>query len=218
MKFTLSKSFSTRVEKSDRVLEVAEAFGLGLSDKQFVIYQDLDIDINPGDIVYVQGQSGSGKSVLLRELSRALKEGAHLKVMDLMDVPLLEKPLVDQIGRNTDEALKLLGMAGVNDAYLFVRKPSELSDGQKYRFRLAKLIEAKADVWIADEFAAVLDRETAKVVAFNVSKAARAAGATLIVATTHTDLLPFLGATLSIEKPFGDKVDVNRFKWEPSRD
>lgn len=49
-------------------------------------------------------------------------------------------------------------MAGLNDAYLFVRKPSEMSDGQKYRLKIAKLIESGADVWVADEFGAVLDQ------------------------------------------------------------
>lgn len=212
MQLTISRKFDTRVEKSSRVLEVAEAFGLGLSDKQFVIYDDLKIDIRSGDVVYICGESGSGKSLLLRDLSAQLAAaGQH--VADIMDVPLLDMPLVDQIGQSTDQALKLLSQAGLNDAYLFIRKPSELSDGQKYRFRLAKLIEQGADVWVADEFAAVLDRQTAKVVAHNMAKSARQAGATLIVATTHTDLLPYLGASLAIEKLFGNRVEVERLTW-----
>jgi ABC-type ATPase with predicted acetyltransferase domain len=67
-------------------------------------------------------------------------------------------------------------MAGLNDAYLFVRKPSEMSDGQKYRLKIAKLIESGADVWVADEFGAVLDRVTAQVVASNLQRAARKVG------------------------------------------
>jgi ABC-type ATPase with predicted acetyltransferase domain len=39
-----------------------------------------------------------------------------------------------------------------------------------------------------DEFCATLDRETAKIVAFNVQKQARRMGRAVIVATTHTDL------------------------------
>jgi uncharacterized protein len=212
MKLEISRSFGTHVEKSARVLEVAEAFGLGLTDRRFVIYDRLEMEIRQGDICYISGESGSGKSLLLRDLSEKLSE-AGKRVMDIMDVPLLDAPIVDQIGTTTDEALKLLSQAGLNDAYLFVRRPNELSDGQRYRFRLAKLIEAEAEVWVADEFAAVLDRQTAKVVAYNVAKAARKAQATLIVATTHVDLLPFLGATLAIEKLFGNRVDLQRLSW-----
>lgn len=212
MKIKVSKSFDTRVEKSERVLEVAEAFGLGLTDKQFVVYEGLELDIEPGDVVYVNGQSGSGKSLLLKDISEQMR-AAGLKVFDIADVPLLDKPIVDQIGSNTEDALKLLSQAGLNDAYLFIRKPCELSDGQKYRFKLAKLIESGAQVWIADEFAAVLDRDTAKVVAHNVAKTARSASAVLLVATTHTDLRAYLGASLTVEKLYGTRVEVKRLAW-----
>ena len=212
MKITVSKSFDTRVEKSDRVLEVAEAFGLGLTDKKFVVYENLEMEVLPGDVVYVSGQSGSGKSLLLRDMSEQMR-AAGLRVYDLADVPLLDMPLVDQIGRNTEEALKLLSQAGLNDAYLFIRKPNELSDGQKYRFKLAKLIESGAEVWIADEFAAVLDRDTAKIVAHNIAKTARSHKAMLLVATTHVDLRDFLGASLTVEKLYGNRVELKRYAW-----
>jgi ABC-type transport system involved in cytochrome c biogenesis ATPase subunit len=212
MKITVSKSFDTRVEKSERVLEVAEAFGLGLTDKKFVVYEGLEMDIQAGDVVYVNGQSGSGKSLLLRDMAEQFR-AAGLHVYDIADVPLLDKPLVDQIGRSTEEALSLLSKAGLNDAYLFIRKPCELSDGQKYRFKLAKLIESGAQVWIADEFAAVLDRDTAKVVAHNVAKTARSASAILLVATTHVDLREYLGASVTVEKLYGTRVQVTRLAW-----
>lgn len=212
MKLSVSKSFDTRVEKSERVLEVAEAFGLGLTDKKFVVYENLEVELLPGDVVYVTGQSGSGKSLLLRDLATQLRDaGQH--VYDIADVPMLDMPLVDQIGSDTNEALALLSQAGVTDAYLFVRNPAQLSDGQKYRFKLAKLIESGAQVWIADEFAAVLDRDTAKVVSYNIAKAARAANAILLVATTHTDLREYLGASVTIEKLYGTRVDVRQYAW-----
>lgn len=211
--FTISKSFETRVQKDRRVLEVAESFGLGLSDKRFVIYDNVQVELQPGDIVYIHGQSGSGKSLLLRDLSWKLAEAGEV-VKSIDEVELLDIPLVAQIGADTHEALELMNQAGLNDAYLWVRTPAELSDGQRYRFRLAKLIESGATVWVADEFGAVLDRETAKIVAFNISKAARKAGATLIVATTHGDLVEYLGPTLSIQKLFGDRVEQARQRWQ----
>lgn len=205
--YTISKAFSSSVERSDRVLEIAEAFGLGLTDKQFVIFDNLDLEVRRGDIVYINGQSGSGKSILLREL-KSLMGGRGLKVCDLDDVVLEDRPVIDQVGQTTAEALELLAKAGISDAWIYIRKPSELSDGQRYRLRLAKVMESDADVWAADEFGAILDRVTAKNIAFTMSKVARRMGKTFMVATTHTDLIEELGPNLSIYKRFREKVDI----------
>jgi ABC-type ATPase with predicted acetyltransferase domain len=206
MKFTLNKSFQTRVERSERVIKIAEAFGLGLEDREFTVLDGVELDVNPGDVVYINGQSGAGKSVLLRELAQAMhEEGCQVSNID--QVEFENRPLIDQIGASSmAEAIRLLSIAGLSDAYLYIRKPSELSDGQKYRFRLAKLIEQNADVWVADEFGAVLDRVTAKIVAWNLSKIARHYGKTLIVATTHVDLRDELSPSLTITKRFHDRI------------
>lgn len=206
--YTIDKRFSTRVKRDQRVLEVAESFGIGLEDKEFVIFDNLPLTVKQGDIVYITGQSGSGKSLLLRELkAQMIAEGK--KVVDLDSVTIdPDTPLISQIGKNTNDAIRILGIAGLNDAYLFVRKPGELSDGQRYRFRLAKAIETGADVWIADEFMAVLDRTAAKVIAYSVQKTARRAGATVIVATTHADMVTDLGPDLFIEKRYREKLRI----------
>lgn len=211
--------FKTRVQRSPRVLEVAEAFGIGLEDKEFVVFDKLNLKVRSGDVVYITGQSGGGKSVLLRELA-AQMQARGKSVMNLDAVSTKEVSLIDQIGTDTNDAIRLMGMAGLNDAYLWVRKPSELSDGQRYRFRLAKAMEAGADVWVADEFLAVLDRTAAKVIAFSVQKAARRAGATVIVATTHTDMVPDLFPDLVVEKRFREKVRIEAFNdaaWKAER-
>lgn len=210
MKFTVSKKFNTTVERTHRVIEVAEAFGLGLDDREFVLYDEMEIELEPTDVVYITGQSGSGKSVLLRQLVSGLTVDHRLKVVDIENVELPEVPLVDQVGTSTKEALELLSRVGLNDAYLFIRKPSELSDGQRYRLRLAHVMNQDADVWVADEFGAVLDRVTAKVVAFSMQKYARKMGKMLIVATTHTDLEEELAPNLKIEKYFREKVEVTK--------
>lgn len=206
--YIIDKRFTTRVKRSPRILEVAESFGIGLEDREFIVFDNLELQVKRGDIVYITGQSGSGKSLLLRELDKQMRE-REMKVVNLDQIELDDtKALLDQIGSNTDDAIRLMGLAGVNDAYLWCRKPSELSDGQRYRFRLAKAIETKADVWVADEFLAVLDRIAAKVIAFSLQKTARSVGATVVVATTHTDMMLDLGPDLYVEKRYREKLRI----------
>lgn len=207
--YVISRGFTSRVERSNRVLEIAETFGLGLSEKTFWVFKDLPVEVNKGDVIYITGQSGSGKSLLLRELSAQMRAEGKI-VANIDDVVLEERPLVDQLGTNMNEAIELLSRAGINDAYLAIRKPSELSDGQRYRFRLALLMQTKADVWACDEFGAVLDRVTARAVAFNTQKLARTKGVTLMVATTHTDLIEELGPDLIVQKRFQTRVEQTR--------
>lgn len=206
----ISKRFETRVNRTERVMAVAEAFGIGLDDKVFTVFDDLEIPWRSTDIVYVNGQSGSGKSTLLREMAAWLSDQGF-KVASIDDVAFKDDtPIIDQLGSNMTEATTLLAMAGISDAYLYIRTPKELSDGQRYRFRLALLLERNADVWIADEFGAVLDRVTAKVCAYNLQKVARGAGKSVIVATTHTDLIDELAPDMIVSKRFHDRVQVIR--------
>ena len=208
-KYVINVSFNTRVNKTIRTLEIAESFGLGLDEKAWTLYDNLELDIERGDVVYVTGQSGSGKSVVLRELQRLMADAGQ-RVASIDDFVFADDTnVIDQLGKTTSDALGLLSKAGLNDAYLFVRKPSEMSDGQKYRLKIAKLIESGADVWVADEFGAVLDRVTAQVVASNLQRAARAVGATVIVATTHEDLKNALRPSVQITKHYKERVKVD---------
>lgn len=208
-KYLINVAFSSRVERTPRVLEVAEGFGLGLTEKKFVLYDNLEVEVKQGDVVYVTGQSGSGKSVILRELARQMREQG-LVVADLNELVLPEQPVIEIVGATTTQAADLLAKAGISDAWIYIRKPSELSDGQRYRLKLAMLMAQPGDVWVADEFGAVLDRVTAKCVAFNLQKVARVMGKTLIVATTHTDLKDELGPSLTITKRFREKVELEK--------
>lgn len=205
--YTIDVKFSTKEDRTPRKLDVAEAFGVGLEDKEFVVFDKLDVQVTDGDIVYITGQSGGGKSVLLRELSKQMGERGK-SVVNIDSIQFENCSLIDQIGKDTNDAIRLLGLAGINDAYIWMRRPNELSDGQRYRFRLAKLIESDAKVWVADEFLAVLDRASAKVIAYSFQKVARRVGATVLVATTHTDMVRDLCPDLTIEKRYREKVRI----------
>jgi ABC-type transport system involved in cytochrome c biogenesis ATPase subunit/GNAT superfamily N-acetyltransferase len=164
------------------------------------------VRLSQGDVVYITGDSGSGKSVLLR----ALKEDLGTEAVSMEDLEASgDKAIIDLVGGSFADALELLSLVGLNDAFLFLRRPGHLSDGQRYRFRVAQLLDAGKAFWLCDEFCSTLDRETARIVAYNVQKLARRSGATLIVATTHTDLLEDLNPSVTIRKGWGREISVS---------
>ena len=209
-KFIINIAYETAApEPTDRVVGVAEAFGLGLDKwEKFIVYYNVELRIGPADIVYITGDSGSGKSVLLRTMEEDLGDEA-ININSIEVEP--DKPIIETVGKTFDDALTLLSRVGLNDAYLFIRRYSELSDGQKYRYKLAKLIESNKQWWIMDEFCSILDRDTAKIVAFNVQKMARTQRKAVVAATTHRDLLDDLKPSVHIHKSFGDKIEVDYY-------
>ncbi len=205
-KFTFNISYETHTKPTPRSLVVAEAFGLGIDEAQKFKVLDAELKIGPRDIVYITGDSGSGKSVLLRAIRADLGDEA----VDLSEVTVdPEKPLIETVGATVEEGLELLSRVGLNDAFLFLRTYNQLSDGQKYRYRIATLIESGQQWWLMDEFAACLDRDTAKIIAFNLQKIARQQGKAVIAATTHGDLFEDLKPSVHVHKRFGQEIQIN---------
>jgi len=220
-KFTINIAYETAaLEQTERVVGVAEAFGLGLDQWQkFVIYDNAELKIGPTDIVYITGDSGSGKSVLLKALEKDIRQDLGLKCINIADVtPEPNKPLIETVGKSLEEALELLSRVGLNDAFLFLRSYEQLSDGQKYRYKIAKMIENQAQFWILDEFAATLDRDTAKIVAYNLQKLARQQGKAVLAATTHTDLFEDLNPSVYIYKKFGKEIDIRYYPNQSAKE
>jgi len=204
--YTLEKTFKSHVELSPNVVEVANMFGLGAKrDRPVEVLAKCEIEIEPGQVVYITGGSGAGKSLLLGLLKEEL-DGA----MDLGELELAQQqPLVDCFeGMNLSDSLRWLSMAGLSDAFALLRSPEQLSDGQRYRFRLALAMAQQPPVICIDEFCAMLDRITAGVVAHNVRKFADRFGTTFVVATSHDDLLEDLAPDVVVVKHLGSACDV----------
>jgi ABC-type ATPase with predicted acetyltransferase domain len=131
-------------EPSEAVLKTAEMFGIGLDESyEVTLFEGLRVDVRPGDVVYVTGPSGSGKSVLLARMAEALREAwPDARFADLAAVVLTAgRTVIDLLQPPLERALKVLSAAGLADAFLLLRTPEELSDGQRWRLRLALAME-----------------------------------------------------------------------------
>ncbi len=221
--YTLEKTFPSNVTLSPNVIAVANMFGLGANrDRPIKVLDNFQIDIVPGQVVYITGGSGAGKSLFLKLLKKQMLKDQQLiqdeigkqmpsqMYVDLDELTLPQgTPLVDCFGDAAlSEALYWLSMAGLSDAFALLRNTEHLSDGQRYRFRLALALSKQPRVIFIDEFCATLDRITAAVVSHNVRKFADRFETTFIVATSHDDMLEDLAPDVVVVKHLGSGCDV----------
>jgi ABC-type ATPase with predicted acetyltransferase domain len=186
--FNVSKSFGRRVKITNKVAAVMRMFGLDLDRlKKPEPIVNCSIELRQGDICYITGASGAGKSVLLNELYNTITEDEKI---ELADIELPEgRTLVDCINSDLLDSLRTLSKAGLNDVFCILNQSRQLSEGQKYRFRLAKALASGKKVIFADEFCSNLDRTTAAVIAYNVREFANRYKTTFILAGSHDDIL-----------------------------
>lgn len=167
---------------------------------------DCQLDIRDGDIIYITGPSGAGKSVLLRELEKSIPAQDRV---DLSEIALPhDKTLIDCIDGDLVTGLRILSIAGLSDCFCILNQPANLSDGQKYRFRLAMALAAKKKFIFADEFCSDLDRITAAVICYNIHKFAKRTGATFILASSHDDILLDLSPDVIVIKELSGPAQV----------
>jgi hypothetical protein len=172
-KFSVAKQFDVNPQKSERVTTVMRMFGVGidrLKDQQTT--HACTVEVNDGDIVYITGPSGAGKSVLLREMQTVIPDDEKI-IIEQIALPA-DRPAIDCVGgTGTIDGLSLLSYAGLSDVFCMLNAPANLSEGQKYRFRLACALASGKKFIFADEFCSNLDRITAGVIAYNVRRFAK---------------------------------------------
>lgn len=220
MNYRVSKKFCNEVETTDKVLSVMRMFGL-TKDKmrQKNVVHNCQVEINDGDIVYITGPSGSGKSVLLKELAGAIEPEQKVDIDDInLSAPKgqADRAVVDCIEGDYIRSLRILSYAGLNDCLCVLNSPSCLSEGQKYRFRLAMALgasstgslQAKKKFIIADEFCSNLDRITASTISYTIHKFAKRYKVTFLLASSHEDMLADLQPDVIITKELSGPTKV----------
>jgi ABC-type ATPase with predicted acetyltransferase domain len=203
-----NKKFDWNLPLTDKAADVLRAFGITVQRlKNSAVTHSCEVKLSAGDICYLTGPSGSGKSVLLREFFSTFNNNDKINIDD---IPLPDdKTTVDCIpGGGFLETLRTLSSAGLTDVFCVLNSPATLSEGQKYRYRIAKAIASDKQFIFADEFCSNLDRVTAAVISHNLRKFATKTGKTFILASSHDDLLADLLPEVIVIKHLAGDAEV----------
>ena len=177
----LTITYLSRVRRTLATHAIQQAFDISPTDIRTTAIHNLSCDISPGDVVLVEGPSGSGKTTLLESIA-AQVDSSKAIVEGCIDLPggfrpfafhpiRSRKSLIELFAdRGIREALHFLGLAGLSEPFLYLKRFEELSKGQQYRAMLAQMLASRRNVWVADEFCSNLDEITANLVAYNLQR------------------------------------------------
>lgn len=179
------------VAPSPRTAGIAHEFGVPLERRRVRILHECDVPIFEGGLVLITGASGTGKTTALRQIARAVPGGVHV---DRQRFPV-DSAVVDRVlpGHSLSEALGVLGACGLSEAPLWLRRFDALSDGERFRAKLARamslhLRSRAAGPLLCDEFCATLHRRAARAISFNLRKLVTRRCPSLVLATSREDL------------------------------
>jgi heme exporter protein A len=177
-----------------------------------LLFKNVGFELNPGGLLYVLGENGSGKSSLLRMLcgllmpevgtvswgKKTIKEEAENYLSNLTyighlnglkdDLTALENLAMSAraVGNEVAEGNALEALAAIGIKRCANLPARVLSQGQKRRVTLAKLWLSEAKLWILDEPFAALDIASVNLLATRLSEHLASGG--MAILTTHQDV------------------------------
>ncbi len=177
-----------------------------------LLFKNVGFELNPGGLLYVLGENGSGKSSLLRMLcgllmpevgivswgKKTIKEEAENYLSNLTyighlnglkdDLTALENLAMSAraAGNEVAEGNALEALAAIGIERCANLPARVLSQGQKRRVTLARLWLSEAKLWILDEPFAALDIASVNLLATRLSEHLASGG--MAILTTHQDV------------------------------
>lgn len=169
--------------KHDEYTEIAhKCFDVPKSDTCTVIVKNNLSLPDKWNIGLIYGPSGSGKSSLLKTLG-TIKSPSWDDTAIISNFRGLCSP---------EDASILLSSMGLSDIPSWLKPYHVLSNGEKFRADMARVLVESKEIALVDEFTSVVDRNVAKSASNAINKYVHRVGKQLIVASCHNDIVEWL--------------------------
>lgn len=170
----------------------------------------LPIEERPWQIGLVHGPSGSGKSTVARALF-----GAESRVEWRPKTGLIDN---FPTGMSVEQIAAMCSAVGLNTIPCWLRPHEVLSNGEKFRADMARLLAEAPDgsVVLVDEFTSVVDRQVAQVASHALQKAVRKRpGLRFVAVSCHHDIIDWLQPDWTLDMGSGGKFDWGCLRRRP---
>jgi ABC-type lipoprotein export system ATPase subunit len=177
---------SITFKDSERNSHVCKMYDISFKEinDEFVANFDLDFDWNIGLIV---GQSGTGKSTIAKD---KFKDFYFFKEHEWDASKSIIDNYRDDIA--VEKIIESLTKVGFSSPLNWLKPYHVLSNGQKMRVDLSRLLLENKNTVIFDEFTSVVDRDVAKITSLAVSDFIRKNNYKFIAVSCHHDIVEWL--------------------------
>lgn len=131
----------------------------------------------------IYGRSGTGKSTVAGDVFGITPIGEYTGKSVIDDMPK---------GSSVDDISRAFGSVGFSSPPSWMKPYHVLSNGERMRVDIARMILGDVDQIIFDEFTSVVDRDVAKISSFAISKAIRRSTKQFVAVSCHDDILNWL--------------------------
>lgn len=130
------------------------------------------------------GTSGTGKSTIINHIwPNKIKKYTYSKNAVIDDMPKHS---------TNDDIYKAFCSVGFSSPPNWLKPQNVLSNGEKMRVDLARVLLDKDDLFVFDEYTSVVDRDVAKIGSMALSKAIKRSNKKFIAVSCHFDIISWL--------------------------
>jgi len=181
---------TTEINRTPRVMQLEGIFDLQAEKISITEIPNNIPDLGTRDwnIGLIVGPSGAGKTTVAKDLfnqellnTETMQWGRNNAVID--DFPK-ELPIKD--------ITELLSSVGFSSPPAWLRPYENLSNGEKFRVSMARVLAESKEIAVVDEFTSVIDRTVAQIGSAAIAKTVRARNQKFVAVACHYDIEEWL--------------------------